>query len=443
MNGPSKCVAVSVTLLSVLTCNLYSVGATPGFNATTNCSANASRESVIYDQCLDSAIPYEECPDPELCERTTGDNVGLAFGLTIGAGLATTLGALLPFIPFVKRSNTKYLTGALALAAGVMLYVSFTEIWGKSKGNFCCETQQHFDLAASACFFGGILLTVLLDLLVVLLQKLDCGCKYVSRRYKRRKTKSDQLSVTNVRPFTKHSGSTKLDSNSLILPIETSSDSGSTNRSTPTAESLQQGTEVEPEIPPSLEEDTNIHNFELSQAANSSDIDSRVQNSDGISVSVVSNTMSENTNNLVNASVNELFSNSSLLRMNAIIPETTSISTSAEIKSFIGSMSHVNAPVNGEVVVCEMGEGEENKKQTPQSLEPHKNGLIRRSSYQEMVDQVCEVCGESISGNQSSIITNFTSCAFPTHQGNKQTQKGYSLVPRLSPSLAGRIREQG
>ena len=234
---------MSVTLLSVLTCNWYGVSATPGLNVTTNCSANASWQSVIYDQCLDSAIPYEECPYPELCERATGDNVGLAFGLTIGAGLATTLAALLPFIPFVKRSNTKYLTGALALAAGIMLYVSFTETWDESKSTFCCETQQHFDLVVSACFFGGILLTVLLDLL---LQKLDCGCKYVSRRYKRRKTNSDQLSVTNVRPFTKYSGSTKLNSNSLILPTEMSTDSGSTNGSTPTAESLQQGTEVEP-----------------------------------------------------------------------------------------------------------------------------------------------------------------------------------------------------
>ena len=392
MDRLGKCVAVLVTLLSVLICNWYGVAATLDSNVTTNCSANASRESVNYDQCLDTVVPYEECPNPELCERTTGDNVGLAFGLTIGAGLATTLGALLPFVPFVKRSNTKYLTGALALAAGVMLYVSFTEIWDKSKGNFCCETQQHFDLAASACFFGGIVLTVLLDLLVVLLQKLDCGCKFICRSRTKRKSKSDQLSATNVLPFTKHGGSTKLDSNSLILPTETSSDSASTNRSTPTAESLQQGTEVEPEIPPSLEEDTNIQHFELSQAANSSDRDSRNQNSDGISVSVVSNTMSENTNNLVNASVNELFSNSSLLRMNAIIPETTSIST--EIKSFIGSTSHVNVPVNGEVVVCEMGGCEENKKQTSQSVEPHKNGLIRRSSYQEMVDQVCG-CQES------------------------------------------------
>ena len=39
--------------------------------------------------------------------------------------------------------------------------------------------------------------------------------------------------------------------------------------------------------------------------------------------------MSENTNNITTASVNELFSNSSLLRMNAIIPESASTCTAA------------------------------------------------------------------------------------------------------------------
>ena len=88
---------------------------------------------------------------------------------------------------------------SLALAAGVVLCMSLSRRFGTiSTSNFCCETQQHFDLAASACFFGGILLTVLLDLLLVLIQKLDCGCKRVSRSYKKRKTMSDQLSVTNV-----------------------------------------------------------------------------------------------------------------------------------------------------------------------------------------------------------------------------------------------------
>ena len=47
---------------------------------------------------------------------------------------------------------------------------------------------------------------------------------------------------------------------------------------------------------------------------------------DVVSISVHSNTLSDNTNNYTTASVNELFSNSSLLRMNAVIPETTSLS---------------------------------------------------------------------------------------------------------------------
>ena len=41
--------------------------------------------------------------------------------------------------------------------------------------------------------------------------------------------------------------------------------------------------------------------------------------------------MSENTNNITTASVNELFSNSSLLRMNAVIPESASVCTAAAI----------------------------------------------------------------------------------------------------------------
>ena len=44
---------------------------------------------------------------------------------------------------------------------------------------------------------------------------------------------------------------------------------------------------------------------------------------------MVSNAMSENTNNIATASVNELFSNSSLLRMNAVIPESASVCTTA------------------------------------------------------------------------------------------------------------------
>ena len=145
------------------------------FTEFLNCTVgNASLE---YSHCLQEVSAYDDCPDPAICSSgAASENLGLAFGLTIGAGLATTLGALLPFLPFIKQRNTKFLAGAMALAAGVMLYVSFTEIRTKSLNSFCCVAPAHSDVLATSCFFGGLLLTALLDLLVWALQKLDCGC---------------------------------------------------------------------------------------------------------------------------------------------------------------------------------------------------------------------------------------------------------------------------
>ena len=117
---------------------------------------------------------FEECPDPSLCVVPNfEDNIPLAFGLTIAAGLATVLGAIPPLLPCIKHTNRKLLSGSLSLAAGVMLYVSFTEILLKSSNNFCCITSQHFTLATIGCFFGGILITVVLDSLVHLLERFD------------------------------------------------------------------------------------------------------------------------------------------------------------------------------------------------------------------------------------------------------------------------------
>jgi zinc transporter ZupT len=55
-----------------------------------------------------------------LCENTgasaSAEQVLLAFGLTTLAGLATTLGALVPI--FVSHTKPKYLASALSFAAG-------------------------------------------------------------------------------------------------------------------------------------------------------------------------------------------------------------------------------------------------------------------------------------------------------------------------------------
>ena len=132
-----------------------------------------------------------DCPLPEVCDDQGGDNVGLAFGLTIAAGLATLLGSFLPFIPCIKRSSKQWLACSLALAAGVMLYVSFTEILAKSSQYFCCDIPKHHDLVSVGSFFGGIILTVLLDLLTKFLIKLDCGflCCHDSCYFKKASSK--------------------------------------------------------------------------------------------------------------------------------------------------------------------------------------------------------------------------------------------------------------
>lgn len=140
-------------------------------------TTNTTRLSEIFQQCLNDNLPYEDCPDSSLCDNgiTDSKNVALAFGLTIGAGLATTLGALVPFVPCIKRSDTKFLAISLSLAGGVMLFISFTEILRKSRDYLCCVTQTHYDLVSYCCFFVGITLTVFLDLLVLGLERIDCG----------------------------------------------------------------------------------------------------------------------------------------------------------------------------------------------------------------------------------------------------------------------------
>ena len=55
--------------------------------------------------------------------------MGLAFGLVIAAGLSTTIGSAFVFCS--DYANTKALAAALGVSAGVMLYVSFVEIFSQ------------------------------------------------------------------------------------------------------------------------------------------------------------------------------------------------------------------------------------------------------------------------------------------------------------------------
>lgn len=58
-------------------------------------------------------------------------NLFLAFGLTLFAGLATGIGSLMAFTS--KQFSAKFLSAALGISAGVMIYVSMIEIFPKAK----------------------------------------------------------------------------------------------------------------------------------------------------------------------------------------------------------------------------------------------------------------------------------------------------------------------
>jgi zinc transporter, ZIP family len=89
-------------------------------------------------------------------------NVAFAFGLTLFAGLATGVGSALAF--FAKRTNTRFLSGALGFSAGVMIYVSMIEIFVKARDALAeavGETRGYW--YTTMAFFAGMLLIGIID----------------------------------------------------------------------------------------------------------------------------------------------------------------------------------------------------------------------------------------------------------------------------------------
>jgi len=83
------------------------------------------------------------------------ENLLLAFGLTLFAGLSTGIGSAIALM--AKRTNTKFLSVALGFSAGVMIYVSFVEILSKSRYHLVEELgMQAGSWVVAGGFFGGI-----------------------------------------------------------------------------------------------------------------------------------------------------------------------------------------------------------------------------------------------------------------------------------------------
>jgi ZIP family zinc transporter len=92
------------------------------------------------------------------------NNVWIAFGLTLLAGMATGIGSVIAFL--ARRTNYRFLSVATGFSAGVMLYVSFVEILFKGAEALAARYGAWGDWINVASFFGGMLLIGIVDNLI-------------------------------------------------------------------------------------------------------------------------------------------------------------------------------------------------------------------------------------------------------------------------------------
>ncbi len=93
------------------------------------------------------------------------DNIMIAFGLTLIAGLSTGIGSLIAF--FAKKTNKKFLSVSLGFSAGVMIYVSMIEIYKKAQEALVTDLGDKPGAWLTAiAFFGGIFLIAIIDKLI-------------------------------------------------------------------------------------------------------------------------------------------------------------------------------------------------------------------------------------------------------------------------------------
>lgn len=84
------------------------------------------------------------------------------FLLTLFAGLSTGIGSLIAFV--ARKTNKRFLSLSLGFSAGVMIYVSMIEIFGKARSSLMEELgEKGGSWATVAAFFGGIFLIAVID----------------------------------------------------------------------------------------------------------------------------------------------------------------------------------------------------------------------------------------------------------------------------------------
>ena len=92
-------------------------------------------------------------------------NITVPLLLTLLAGLSTGIGSLIAFL--CKHTNRKFLSVSLGFSAGVMIYVSFVEIFTEAQETLVGQLgTKAGSWTTVAAFFGGILLIAIIDKLV-------------------------------------------------------------------------------------------------------------------------------------------------------------------------------------------------------------------------------------------------------------------------------------
>ncbi len=92
-------------------------------------------------------------------------NLWFAFALTLFAGLSTGIGSILSL--FAKKTNTKFLSVALGFSAGIMIYVSFVEIFPKALDSLTSAVGEvNGTWLTVAGFFFGMITIALIDKLI-------------------------------------------------------------------------------------------------------------------------------------------------------------------------------------------------------------------------------------------------------------------------------------
>ena len=89
----------------------------------------------------------------------------LAFTLTMLAGLSTGIGSCIAFV--ARHTNKRFLSVSLGFSVGVMIYVSFIEIFSQAQQALVSQLgQTGGSWATAAAFFGGMLAIAVIDRLI-------------------------------------------------------------------------------------------------------------------------------------------------------------------------------------------------------------------------------------------------------------------------------------